>query len=243
MKNWSSGILCLLLLLGMACSTQKSDQQNLNAEQSPAASPTTVPVDEVKVQENIARGMLGDSTMFPFVWQGEGRSLKFEAYTMRFSLTHSSPLVAMTNDLVQWVKPDEYSENNGVFIHYFRNGRPMKLTEPYVRVEYINKNLPYCGTVDSIYLWLDGIFIERRAAQVYKEAYKLDTQTRAKAECKEYYSPPAPGNPLSEKYAAYAYIDYDSQYLIGLNMTVTNKADYDLMIGQFKEIAQSFALF
>ena len=153
------------LVLIFGCSTQQSNSNANNETES-----SDVPeIDIAEVQENIEKGRFGDSTMFPYVYAGEGYSNLFEAYTMKFKLGYEPPLIPMTNINVPWVDPEAYSEQNGLFITYVENGRELSLYNPYIQAQYISKKLPYCSTVDSVYYWLDSNFLAGRGGKVTKE--------------------------------------------------------------------------
>jgi hypothetical protein len=176
--------------------------------------------------------------MFPFVYQGAGKSNLFEAYTMKFSLSYEDPLLPMTNDLVSWINPENYNENNGIFLTYVRNGREVTLTNPYIQLQYINKNLPYCSTVDSIYIWMDQAQLKAPDAKVMKE-YTLDTKAGISAICKDYFSGTPPQR--QPKHLSYAYLDYDETYFIGLALTTTTPEDFAQNRPLFVNLVQSFA--
>ena len=104
------------------------EKQATQAESSDTG-PQTPSAEEVdRIKSRVAGDLLGDAGMFPFVYQGEGKSNWFEAYTMRFSLEYEDPLVPMTNAEIPWINPEQYNENNGVFLTYVRNGRPISLS-------------------------------------------------------------------------------------------------------------------
>ena len=104
----------IVILFLAACSGQKSSVSDEAAANSGALPP--------EVQRNLDLGRMGDSTSFPFVYTGEGRSNLFEAYTMRFRLEYESPMVPLTNDQIPWINEENYTPLNGVFVrqlHFF----------------------------------------------------------------------------------------------------------------------------
>lgn len=180
----------------------------------------------------------GDSSLFPFVYQGPGRSLIFDAYTLRFALTHPSDLVPLLNNQVPWVNPERYNENNGLFATYVRNGRELRMENPYIQVQYINRSLPYCSTLDSIYLWLDQNFLANPEAQVLRDNQEIPINLGGKALTKEYKT----ANPAARvvKYLAYAYIPYDETYFVGLALTTTDQSDFENTRKPFYQLVESF---
>ncbi|MEO0472052.1 MAG: hypothetical protein AAF206_20660 [Bacteroidota bacterium] len=223
--------LSLTTMLLAACSGQKSA-----APEETSGATSELPA---HVKRNLELGRMGDSTSFPFVYTGEGRSNLFEAYTMKFRLEYEAPMVPMTNDVLPWIKEENYSELNGVFMTYMRNGREIAVSSPSVRVEYVSKKNPYCSSIDSIYTWLDHNFIERRQGRVMKNVYSLKTKSGKKAEMKEYSLPDSPQQ--AGRYVAYAYIDYDQDYLIGFALTCLDQTDFDINKPLFEGIVKSFA--
>ena len=227
-------ILFIIALLFVACSSQ----QQSSATQETTAQ-TTTPEEVAQVKSNVAKGMIGDSTMFPFVFQGPGSSLIFEAYTMRFTLEHQPPLIPLTNSEVPWLKPDAYNVNNGIYITYVRNGRQLSMQNPYVQVQYINKALPYCGTIDSVYMWMDQTMIQQSGAEVTEKIYEIATRSGKSAICKEYRTSPD-AQRHSGKFLAYAYLDYNDEYIIGFNYTAMSPTDYEIGHNDFYNIVKSF---
>ena len=217
-----------------ACSSQ---QQTSTTQESSAQTTTSGDLDQVK--SNVAKGFIGDSTAFPFVYQGPGTSLIFEAFTMRFTLEHQPPLIPLTNAEVPWLKPDPYNDNNGYYITYVRNGRQLSMQNPYIQVQYINKVLPYCSTIDSVYMWMDQTMIQNAGGEITAKLYEIPTRSQRPAFCKEYRTS-TDAQRHSGKYLAYAYIDYNDQYIIGFNYTAMSPTDYEMGHQDFYSIVKSF---
>lgn len=230
---WVAGIML------MACSTQKQEAENANVSNESSGSGIPAP-DMEQIQSNIAQGLMGDSTMFPFVYQGEGTSNIFEAYTMKFRLSYEQPLIPMINSAVPWVKPDAFNEQNGLFITYIRNGRELSLSNPYIQVQYIHRDQKNCGTADSVYMWLGDLFVTNYGGQVIKDKYSVQTVAQKPALCMEFQTPDT--ERLKGKHMAYAYIEYDKDYLIGLALTTTEKTDFDINLPLFYSLVESFSL-
>lgn len=226
-----------LLLILTACQPADTNGQT----QTPATLSATYPDPAILAQlmeQTRAYAPAADSSLFPFVYQGPGRSLIFEAYTVRFALTHPEELVPRLNNQVAWVDPERYNENNGLFATYVRNGRELRMENPYIQVQYINRNLPYCSTLDSLYLWLDNNFLANPEAQVLREALEIPINLGRTALTKEYKT----ANPGARvvKYLAYAYIPYSEDYTIGMVLTTTDASDFDNTKQAFYQLAESF---
>ncbi|MEO0897218.1 MAG: hypothetical protein AAFY71_12510 [Bacteroidota bacterium] len=176
--------------------------------------------------------------MFPYVYQGAGRSRIFEAYTVRFQLTHQPPLVPMTNYEIPWIKPDNYNDQNGNFITYIRNGYEKSLANPYISVQYIRKDVPHASSIDSLLHWVNGIVMDLDGAKVLTAEYKIETVSGKTARCQEFKYPDQ--GPRAGKTLAYAYIDFNDEYIVGLVLTTVNDTDYPLNKPLFEELIRSF---
>lgn len=238
MKYYLLLITCVIALAIAGC--KGPDQSTSGASVSTPTVNPNVPVPNLElIQENLAKGMLGDSTMFPYVYQGEGRSNIFEAYTMRFQLSYEEPLLPMINSMVPWVNPETFTEENGLFITYIRNGREISLSNPYIQVQYISKHMPNCSSVDSVYIWLNNLFLKEYKGTVVRQKHTIETLSRLSAMCEEFRTPDT--ERVKGKYMAYAYIDYDKDYLVGLALTTTEKSDFEINLPLFYNIVKSFS--
>ncbi len=233
--------LCLSLA---SCKSKSAAVESTSANTTPEMSLRELGPDELsKIQENIAKGRLGDSTSFPYVYQGEGRSLIFQAYTMSFTLTPQPALIGMINSMVPWAKPDLNNINNGLFITYVRNGRPLSLDQPYIQVQYINKALPYCSTVDSIFFWLDENFLVNSDAHLLRKRSVVKTASGLSAEIQDYFTGTSSQPGVRSKWVSNAYIDHDKDYLVGFGLSTMSKDDYDLTKPLLEDLIESFQFY
>ncbi|MEL7342329.1 MAG: hypothetical protein AAGM67_17735, partial [Bacteroidota bacterium] len=199
----------LLILAGLVSGCPAKKTQEATTSSAPAAQMDTyIPTDEEQeqIRDNVAKGLLGDSTMFPYVYQGEGRSLIYQAYTMSFTLETQMALAAMMNQNVPWVKPEANNEKNGVFATYIRNGRELSLDNPYIQVQYISKGLPYCSTLDSVFLWMDQNFLQNPQAEIMQKRTSIQTASGKTAFYKAYTTGSNPNPAYRQKWIANAYI-------------------------------------
>lgn len=189
---------------------------------------------------------MGDAQgMFPYVFMGENSSVMCEAYTMKFRLSHTRPMMPATNNNIPWLNPEQYSEDNGIFLSYIHNGKELSLRSPNYRIEYINKRLPFCSSIDSIYIWLDGIFLEKvPGAEVLDSPEKLKTRSGKTAISKAYYIPrhASPRGEIEPKYTAYAYLDYNQDYYVAFNFSAISKPEFEELEDNFWELVKSFEL-
>ncbi len=198
--------------------------------------------DQSAVITQLDNQRLDGNGMFPYVYQGVGRTTLLEAYTMRFQLCYDALLVPMSNMQTPWVNPEVYNENNGNFVTYVRQGRDVSMSSPHIMVQYLNKALPYCGSVDSIFMWLDETFTKDPTTEVITKATSIQTLSGKSALCKEYYIGKGDGTRLP-KWVSYAYIDYDDDYIIGMALTTTVKTDFPINRPLFFKMVRSFNYF
>lgn len=238
-------ILIWWLVVAMGCQTASQQSQTDNS--TPMSS--LVPPDQPNCPDQSALLLDQLDTLraqmagtFPYVYQGAGRSNILEAYAMRFVLCYDELLQPLTNDQVNWIKPDQYSEQNGNFITYIRKGRNVSLGSPYISVQYIAKSLPGCSTIDSMFIFWDNYYLKpgNPNNKVTMEVQPVRTLSGRVAQCKEYQTQP---NNLKvvPKRIAYAYIDYGPDYFIGLALTTSAPNDWDLNRPLFYKLVRSFS--
>lgn len=228
----------LLLALGTSCSSGQQKLQQKQVENTVEGALSQEQARDILTKADQYR--MGDSSLFPFVYQGPGKSNIFQAYSMRFSLSYEEPLIPLLHNQVGWVDPTKFNENNGLFITYARNGREVSLANPYIQVQYINKSLNGASTVDSIYIWLDGIHLRAEDARQMGETFSLPTASGKVAVVKDYFTGSFQGR--DPKYLAYAYIDYDDDYILGMALTTSIESDYSLTKASFHKLVKSMAI-
>jgi hypothetical protein len=237
--------LWLSAITAMAGCHSASPQGSASNDQAAAS---LVPPDqpECSDQSSILVDQLGElreqmEGTFPYVYQGAGRSNILEAYTMRFVLCYSQSLQPLTNDKVNWIQPDQYSELNGNLITYLRTGREISLTSPYISVQWIAKSLPGCSTVDSMYMFWDNYYLKDTALnKVLMPVQPVKTISGQTAYCKEYQTQPKQIK-VSPKRIAYGYIDYDESYYLGFALTTSAATDWELNRPLFYQLIRSFS--
>lgn len=237
MRILISAILCLSIFA--ACTSSQNQQTDTSDFDTTEENEFTQQL--ATVFNNMDAVRLGDTTSFPYVYQGPGQSNLFEAYSMRFILRYDFPLTSLTNEKVSWVNSDNYNANNGFFVTYVRNGRQLNLNNPYIQVQYINKSLAFCGTVDSVYQWLDDQFLKFEDAQVLKDNHPVKTFGGDVAVMKNYRSTAQNGR--KPKHLSYAYIDYNEEYIVGFGLTTMNQNDYETTLPLFDKLVKSFRRF
>ncbi|TAE53328.1 MAG: hypothetical protein EAZ89_07530, partial [Bacteroidetes bacterium] len=98
--------------------------------------------------------------------------------------------------------------------------------------------LPSCSTVDSVYMWMDQAHLGTSGGYVLRENFEVATASGKAALCKEYKTGNA--NNRTPKWIAYAYIEYNSGYIIGMALTTTLESDFLLSKEGFYEMVKSF---
>ncbi|MEL7342020.1 MAG: hypothetical protein AAGM67_16175 [Bacteroidota bacterium] len=229
------------LLLLFACKSSTEQTTTTNVPESSGSVELGVP-EEISetARQAMAEGLMGDPSLFPYVYQEENNTNRFEAYEMRFQLTFDEQWYPMTNQQTPWLKPDAYDERTGNFVTYVRRGRELSLTNPYTAVQYIRRNMPYTSTIDSIYLWLDDTQLNRREGSIRQDAYTLETSSKVQAICKEYNIPASSDSTYDSKYIAYAYLPYNEEYFLGFALTCKEESDFETNQPLFYDLVRSF---
>lgn len=234
-------LISAIVLLFVGCQG-KTTKKSADAPAPAGNMESYTPSDEEKARilENVQKGLIGDSTMFPYVYQGEGRDLIYQAYSLSFTLTTPNAMGAMMNDKVAWVKPEANNITNGIFATYIRNGREISLDNPYIQVQYINKTLPYCSTLDSTFLWLDNAFLKSPTASILQKRTDLQTASGIPAFYKVYTTGQSESPGVRTKWIANAYIDATDEYMVAFGLTTMDEGDFELTKPLFDELVKSY---
>lgn len=192
---------------------------------------------------DLEHNRMTDSTEFPFVYQGPDNTLYFAAYDLRFSLTYEDPLYPKTNSQVKFIDGSQFSEINGNFITFVRNGREVSLQNPYIMVQYIQKSDDNTRTPEAVYNWLDSLMMTRPGTQI-GDFYTLPTLGQNSAVCREYFIQPSqhPTNQMMNRAAkqiAYAYVDISEDYMIGITLTTVIETDFPISLPLFQNLVKS----
>lgn len=239
--------LAFILLMFWGCNSTPEQNDGSDNTNTPASTENTTGLDytgpKVPIECNLHEydyksAGTGIEGMFPKVYRGAGRSRIFEAYSVVFQLTHQPPYVPMTNYEIPWIKPENYNEQNGTFITYVRNGYEKSLQNPYIMVQYIRKDVPHASSPDSLIYWVDNFIDHQEGSRVLKDKYELKSVSGFVATCKDYQYPMQ--GERNGKSLAYAYIDYNQDYIVGMVLTTVNQTDFPLNKPLFEELVKSF---
>lgn len=158
-----------------------------------------------------------------------------------FSLGQVEGLRPTHRDSVPWASYLAENDSNGQVAYYFFPGYAVELGSPQIRIEYMHKGLKGCGSVDSLFSWLKGLFIEPRAGKVRSEAPigTLDGQEIMvlEIETPPYISPDS--TQYAPKWMAWAYADHGDRF-VGFSFTATDADGYKQGIEPFKDLVRSY---
>jgi hypothetical protein len=159
-----------------------------------------------------------------------------------FTVAELPELRRVWPDSVGWASSMPQTEDNGPIVYYFVRGYDQQLSSPQIRIEYINKALPDCGTVDELFGWLKGVFITERQASVINEGQTLATASGEIIRLLEIRQPVTQVNDSltrSSKSMAFAYMDQGERF-VALNFTALEDEDYSRGLPLFKDIILSY---
>ncbi|MFK7969927.1 MAG: hypothetical protein AB8F95_06145 [Bacteroidia bacterium] len=165
-----------------------------------------------------------DKERFPYIQPLNDSTLKMAAYTVRFEMSHQYPLRPLVPERTPWFNEVHSTENQGVFISYVISGRRLMLSEPNIRVDYINKENPYYGTVDSAVLSIKTFFLTHPDAKVLKPQTTLKTRQGRDFEVVEVYA--KRDTIYSPKFQAFGYMDYNDDYIVSIHLTALDEFEF-----------------
>ena len=162
---------------------------------------------------------------------------------VKFSVAALPDLKAVQYDSVGWASYMPQTEENGQVIYYFFRGYDMKLGSPQIRIEYIAKSLPNCGTVEELFTWVKSVFVnEERNAKIITEGTTLaamDGQITELLEIRQPETMTSDSVMRGTKSMAYAYIDQGERF-VALNFTAVEDEDYAAGLPIFKDLILSY---
>ncbi|MEM7036433.1 MAG: hypothetical protein AAF570_05580 [Bacteroidota bacterium] len=160
-----------------------------------------------------------------------------------FSLANIDGFKMSHPDSVPWANYMPDTDGNGQIHYFFRIGHKVELSSPQVRVEYIAKDMPSCGSLDELQGWLKQSFVnDERKCQVISTGGTVKTMDGQDIEIFEIHCPQYHVNDSltrSEKTMAWAYVDHDTRY-VGFSYSAVNPSDYDEALPLFKDLVRSY---
>lgn len=168
----------------------------------------------------------------------------FDRGGVKFSLANLDGLFRVPKDSVGWSVQLPESNDNGQIVYYFLQGETIEMGSPHVRIEYISRALPGCSTSDSLFNWLENMYInpERQGKLMYNgdNVETLDNQTVRVLEIFiPQYTRVEDSSLLSGKYMAWAYVEHQDRF-VAMNLTTTEKAKYSASLPMFKDLIRSY---
>ena len=189
--------------------------------------------------EKIVQEQSGGEDSLEVVFENKQKS-RFSFKDLKFSLQHPASFLPLKNEEVPWINPQSFTDQNGTFITYQPAGSKRSISEPYIMVQYISREMESCESIDALYAWLDNFFLgEKNRGRVLRDSFSKKTTSGLKAYCKEYFSPTNTSS-LPDKRIAYAYLEYDEKYIIGMNITTYSDKDFKKLKKAFYKIVKSF---
>jgi hypothetical protein len=158
-----------------------------------------------------------DPDRFPYLEPLNDSTIKMAAYTVRLEATHQYPLQPLVPERTPWFKGVNPNEGQGIFMSYVLAGRRLMLSEPNIRVDYINKNNTYYSNTDSAILSVQAFFMTHPDSKILKEQSQVETKTGEEFEVIEVLA--KRDTVYSPKYQAFAYMDYNDDYLLSVHLT------------------------
>jgi hypothetical protein len=159
-----------------------------------------------------------------------------------FSLAEIEGLRATHKDSVPWAMYMEETEDNGQLGYYFYPGYSRDLSSPNIRVEYMSKALKGCSSVDSLFIWLKGMYIgTERNGKVAGESTvgTLDGQEIRVLEIEIPKFQVDDSTIYSEKHMAWAYADHKDRF-VGFSYSAVSKDDYNQGLPMFMDLVRSY---
>jgi hypothetical protein len=168
--------------------------------------------------------------------------MNYKSGGVEFSLGQIDGMRQVHKDSVPWAQYLQESEDNGQLGYYFFPGYARELAAPQVRLEYMSKSLKGCSTVDSLFIWLKGLYVtpERKGKVANEEV--LGSLGGDEIKVLEIETPKFVVDDsvsYSEKYMAWAYADLGPQF-VGFSYSAITKDDYNQGLPLFKDLIRSY---
>lgn len=181
------------------------------ADDGDAPSPTLFMVDD-------------DSDRFPYLQPLNDSTIKMAAYTVRLEAVHDYPLRPLVPERTPWFNEVFSNESQGVFLSYVIAGRRLMLSEPNIRVDYINKTNPYYSSIDSAILSVEDFYMIHPDSKYLKERNTLKTRQGRDIEVIEVFA--KRDTLYTPKYQAFGYMDYNDDYIVSIHLTTLDKYEF-----------------
>ncbi|MFN8396523.1 MAG: hypothetical protein U0176_18000 [Bacteroidia bacterium] len=159
-----------------------------------------------------------------------------------FSLAEIEGIRRVEKDSVPWASYVQETDDNGQLGYYFFPGYDRDLSAPQVRLEYMARSLKGCSTVDSLFTWLKGLFVNDQRHGVVKSEAPVGTLDGQEIKILEIETPKFTMNDTvtyAEKFMAWAYAEHGDRF-VGFNYTAVNKDDYNQGLPLFKDLVRSY---
>ena len=216
-------IVCCCLWL-FACTANK------NTEEPDTKETTTEPKIKIEGADEGTAPEAGvflvddDKDRFPYLQPLNDSTIKMAAYTVRLEATHNFPLRPLVPERTPWFKGVNPNESQGIFLSYVLAGRRLMLSEPNIRIDYINKSVPNYSSVDSAFYGVEAFFMPHPSSQVIKPRTTYTTDQGKDFSVMEILA--VRDTIYSPKYQAFAYMDYNDDYLLSIHLTALDMYEF-----------------
>lgn len=161
---------------------------------------------------------------------------------VNFSLADIDGYKEVNPDSVGWAGFMQQTPENGQITYFFLTGHEIELASPQVRVEYIAKSLPNCGSEQELVDWVKGAFLtpEQQGKLIGESSVTTLDETPVKVT--EIQVPTRTVNDSlsrSGKSMAWAYVDAGDRF-VAFNFTSVDSSEYVRGMGMFKQLVRSY---
>lgn len=212
-------ILTILALCFFACSSTNSNQAQENTEPS-------------EPKANQFTDSLGMNTI---AFLSGKNQIRGDAFGVVMNVEHSDEWFPVTTDQLPWYSTYRPSPEFGVFISFFRKNSKVELRNPYIQMGYFSRNLGGVSTPDSNFYTMENVRYPNIEVLDSKE---IKTNYGKMAICRTYYLPPE--GQKTEKYLAYAFIEYSNYHMISFVLTTLYKEEFDLYLPDFYALVKTY---
>lgn len=167
----------------------------------------------------------------------------FDETYVKFYLRETGGLTFVPIDSLPWANTIQRLPQNGPIAYFFMDPEDVALSAPHARIEYVYRRQPWCSTSDSLYLWTQSVFMERRNGELTIPKSEIDTYSGKKAAFWTIRTPDfedlESGQKYSGKWMSWAYVPQDDYY-VGFVFTSLDSASHETGVIQFRNLIRTY---
>lgn len=171
------------------------------------------------------------------------KKIDFDEYYVKFSVRQLDQWQSVPRDSLPWAAGIKQSPQTGNVAHFFFADEPRySLEAAHVRVDWVYARQPNCSTVDSLYMWLENMFVKSRGGKIAVPRHKIGTYSGKEAWVEGIYSPQYEASDTTtkaEKWMAFAYIQ-DRDYWVGWVFTAHDITMWERGFALFKDLVATY---